>query len=158
MQLLRSCALLGSLALTACAGGEDVFNKAAAVKQRYIEKHGGVQHPAISKRSKPYHPHKRQSTSPYLNPNSQKFVVDGTAIPEVNFDIGESYAGLLPISKASNETRQLYFWFFPSKDPDAGEEIAIWVSCYADFCGSFVLRYNLTKIIPSLMVALGAVP
>lgn len=128
MQLIKSLALLGSLALTASAGGEDVFKKAEAVKMRFNEKHGGSKHPAVSKRSSP-NPYKRQdnSTSPYLNPNSQKFVVDGTAIPEVNFDIGESYAGLLPISQASNETRQLFFWFFPSSNPDAGDEIAIWV-------------------------------
>ncbi|KAL8644485.1 MAG: hypothetical protein Q9210_007233, partial [Variospora velana] len=60
---------------------------------------------------------KRQSS--YLNPSSrsndleafiwEQFVVNGTAIPDVDFDIGESYAGLLPISSASNETRELYF-------------------------------------------------
>lgn len=131
MQLLQSFAVLGSLALTASAaggGGADVFKKAQDVHARFRSKHGGTMHPAVSKRNSP-DPYKRQDngSSPYLNPNSQKFVVDGTAIPDVNFDIGESYAGLLPISKASNETRQLYFWFFPSKNPDAGDEIAIWV-------------------------------
>ena len=40
-----------------------------------------------------------------------EFAVDGTAIPDVDFDIGESYAGLLPISSAANETRQLFFWY-----------------------------------------------
>lgn len=39
-----------------------------------------------------------------------EFVVDGTKIPDVDFDIGESYAGLLPISDNANETRKLYFW------------------------------------------------
>src|SRR5262245_61938169 len=38
----------------------------------------------------------------------------------------ESYAGLLPISDDPNETRKLYFWFFPSTNPNATEEIAIW--------------------------------
>ncbi|KAL8817509.1 MAG: hypothetical protein Q9223_003672 [Gallowayella weberi] len=69
---------------------------------------------------------KRQSS--YLNPNSQKFVVNGTAIPDVDFDIGESYAGLLPISSAPNETRELYFWFFPSENPSASDEITIWLN------------------------------
>jgi carboxypeptidase D len=55
-----------------------------------------------------------------------EFWVDGTAMPDVPFDIGESYAGLLPISGAANETRQLFFWFFPSTNPNATEEIAIW--------------------------------
>lgn len=40
-----------------------------------------------------------------------EFVVNGSAIPDVDFDVGESYAGLLPISSAPNETRQLFFWF-----------------------------------------------
>jgi hypothetical protein len=35
--------------------------------------------------------------------------VDGTTIPEVNFDVGPSWAGLLPISGAPNETRQVWF-------------------------------------------------
>lgn len=39
-----------------------------------------------------------------------EFVVDGTKIPDVDFDVGESYAGLLPISQDPNETRQLFFW------------------------------------------------
>lgn len=39
------------------------------------------------------------------------FAVDGTKIPDVDFDIGESYAGLLPISDKANETRKLYFWY-----------------------------------------------
>lgn len=128
MQLLRTLGLVGSLALTASAGGEGVFKKAEAVKQRFNEKRGGANHPNLHKTK--HSPYKRQgsTTSPYLNAKSQKFVVDGTAIPEVPFDIGESYAGLLPISNAPNETRQLYFWFFPSANPDAGDEIAVWVS------------------------------
>lgn len=52
---------------------------------------------------------KRQS-SPYLNDQTRQFVVDGTAIPDVDFDVGESYAGLLPISASPDETRKLFFW------------------------------------------------
>jgi carboxypeptidase D len=46
----------------------------------------------------------------------------------VDFDIGESYAGLMPISKAANESRELYFWFFPSENPEACDEILIWLN------------------------------
>jgi hypothetical protein len=46
----------------------------------------------------------------------------------VDFDIGESYAGLMPISKAANESSQLYFWFFPSENPEASDEILIWLN------------------------------
>ncbi|SLM33597.1 carboxypeptidase d [Lasallia pustulata] len=66
--------------------------------------------------------------SPYLNASTTKFAVNGSAIPDVPFDIGESYAGLLPISQSPNETRQLYFWFFPSENPAAADEITIWLN------------------------------
>lgn len=73
--------------------------------------------------------------------------MNGTSIPLVDWDLGESYAGQIPISKESNETRQLFFWYvqipvpdavyfatltlipnryFPSTNPDASEEVTIW--------------------------------
>lgn len=63
--------------------------------------------------------------SQFLNKNAQKFVVNGSAIPVVKFDIGESYAGLLPISDDANEDRKLYFWFFPSSNLNASKEVTI---------------------------------
>lgn len=68
----------------------------------------------------------RKRASPFLTDKTQKFEVDGTAIPDVNFDIGESYAGLLPISGAEDETRELFFWFFPTTNVNQSEEITIW--------------------------------
>jgi len=59
--------------------------------------------------------------------NTTKFAVDGSAIPNVTFDIGESYAGLLPISEKANSS-ELYFWFFPSENPAAEDEILIWLN------------------------------
>lgn len=66
--------------------------------------------------------------SQYLTAASKKFVVDGKNIPEVPFDVGESYSGLLPISSAAHESRQLFFWFFPSQDALASDEIVIWLN------------------------------
>lgn len=57
-----------------------------------------------------------------------EFVVNGTGIPEVDFDVGESYAGRLPISQQANDTNLLYFWFFPSTNPAASKEILIWLN------------------------------
>ncbi len=57
--------------------------------------------------------HKVQRPRPLIRSVADRnleFVVNGTGIPDVPFDIGESYAGLLPISSASNETRELFFW------------------------------------------------
>ncbi|KAK3292104.1 Alpha/Beta hydrolase protein [Chaetomium fimeti] len=56
------------------------------------------------------------------------FAVNGSAIPMVDFDVGESYAGLLPTG--NDTSRQLYFWFFPSTNPVAQEkkEILIYLT------------------------------
>ncbi|KAI9657734.1 MAG: hypothetical protein M1821_002910 [Bathelium mastoideum] len=73
---------------------------------------------------------KRQSSHGTIipqNANTTKFAVDGTAIPDVDFDVGESYAGLLPISSGANSS-ELYFWFFPSANVNASDEITIWLN------------------------------
>lgn len=60
------------------------------------------------------------------------FVVNGTGVPGVPFDIGESYAGTLPIltnsSDPETDPNQLYFWFFPSDNVNATDEITIWLN------------------------------
>ena len=69
----------------------------------------------------------QKRASPFAsNPALDKFSVNGTGIPDVNFDVGESYAGLLPISGAADETRELFFWFFPTTNPNASEEVTVW--------------------------------
>ncbi|KKY19992.1 putative serine carboxypeptidase [Phaeomoniella chlamydospora] len=73
----------------------------------------------------------------YLTNATEKFAVNGTGVPDVDFDLGESYAGLLPISSAKNETRELFFWFFPSDNPAAGDEITIWLNG-GPGCSSFI--------------------
>ena len=37
--------------------------------------------------------------------------VDVLPLCAVNFDAGPSFAGLMPISGAANETRKLFFWY-----------------------------------------------
>ncbi|OAT03426.1 carboxypeptidase 4 [Blastomyces gilchristii SLH14081] len=56
------------------------------------------------------------------------FLLNGENIPDVPFDIGEAYAGLLPISSDPQESRKLYFWFMPSSDPLAVDEVTIWLN------------------------------
>ena len=121
------------------AGAIDVFKRHHDVRSQVLNK------PVSEPRAPPVPPQRRappiprqrralvsaqsrskKRSSQYLNANTQKFVVNGTAIPDVDFDIGESYAGLLPISDDPDETRKLYFWFFPSSNPAAAEEITIW--------------------------------
>ncbi|KAL9098584.1 MAG: hypothetical protein Q9163_005793, partial [Psora crenata] len=43
-------------------------------------------------------------------------------------DVGESYADLLPVSSAMNETSQLYFRYFPSENPAAEDGITVWLN------------------------------
>lgn len=58
-----------------------------------------------------------------------EFSVNGTGIPDVDFDVGESYAGYLPISDKANDTNELFFWFFPSSTPNNTEkEILLWLN------------------------------
>ncbi|CAI7589689.1 unnamed protein product [Penicillium glandicola] len=75
--------------------------------------------------------HKREvsiaQTEPqYLSNKTEKFVVNGTHFPQVPFDIGESYAGLLENTPHGNSS--LFFWFFPSTNPAASKEITIWLN------------------------------
>lgn len=54
--------------------------------------------------------------------------MNGTGIPEVDFDAGESYAGTLSIDDNADNENQLFFWFWPSDNPNATDEITIWLN------------------------------
>ncbi|KAF8852153.1 alpha/beta-hydrolase [Acephala macrosclerotiorum] len=84
--------------------------------------------PKLGRREVPQLHQRRDDSSAFLTNATAKYSVNGSAIPEVDFDIGESYAGLLPVSKDANETSELYFWFFPSTNTDASDEILIWLN------------------------------
>ncbi|KAL7782108.1 alpha/beta-hydrolase [Trichoderma afarasin] len=73
---------------------------------------------------------KPEPTSRYLNSVTEKFAVNGTGIPEVDFDVGESYAGLLPISNKTDEKDKMFFWFFPTVNEEHKDdkEIIIWLT------------------------------
>lgn len=64
----------------------------------------------------------------FKNPKAEQFFVDGTTIPEVNFDAGPSWAGLLPISGAPDETRKLFFWFWPTNNPANTKDLLFWTN------------------------------
>ncbi|KAK4960611.1 hypothetical protein LTR10_003507 [Elasticomyces elasticus] len=128
MHLITSVVSTLALSCVATASNPaDIFRRVESLKAAHQEKRAAAAEVVTAKQTK------RQggyggSGSRWLTDATQKFAVNGTGIPDVPFDIGESYAGLLPISGASNETRELYFWFFPSTNPDAGEEITIWLN------------------------------
>ncbi|KAJ7601105.1 Alpha/Beta hydrolase protein [Mycena floridula] len=64
----------------------------------------------------------------FSNPKASQFWVNGSAIPEVDFDVGDSWSGLMPISSAANETRKLFFWFFPPGPQGSLDDIVFWTN------------------------------
>ncbi|THH29556.1 hypothetical protein EUX98_g4633 [Antrodiella citrinella] len=64
----------------------------------------------------------------FSNPRAREFFVDGSTIPEVDFDVGPSWSGLLPISGNKNETRQLFFWFFPPGPQGTTDDLIFWTN------------------------------
>ncbi|EKD12658.1 uncharacterized protein L3040_005242 [Drepanopeziza brunnea f. sp. 'multigermtubi'] len=70
----------------------------------------------------------KHSVGAFSNPKTARFAVKGNKLPDVNFDIGESYAGTLSVTNVSSAADRLYFWFFPSANPAAKKEIVIWLN------------------------------
>jgi hypothetical protein len=92
-----------------------------------------------------------------------EFVVSGAGIPDVNFDVGESYAGLLPVSSDPDDPNKLYFWFFPSTNPAAKKEIIIWLNGGVSTSGTQhddlrLLATELTRLSAWMFLARGFSP
>jgi carboxypeptidase C (cathepsin A) len=62
----------------------------------------------------------------FLTNKTAQFAVDGANLPDIPFDIGESYAGVLPTGEGNGH--ELFFWFVPSLNSDANKEITIWLN------------------------------
>lgn len=93
---------------------------------------------------------------PFFFPHAlSEFYVDGGSLPLVDFDVGPSWAGLIPISGAPNETRkvhfkllgnsagyfgslavlyvsQLFFWLFPPGPTGSLDDLIFWYVVYLD--------------------------
>ncbi|KAI3326852.1 alpha/beta-hydrolase [Xylariaceae sp. AK1471] len=71
----------------------------------------------------------RQVPEPrFANDNTTKFAVNGTGVPDVDFDVGESYSGYLPISDDPNDSNELFFWFFANSAGSDAKEILLWLN------------------------------
>ncbi|TVY19505.1 Carboxypeptidase cpdS [Lachnellula arida] len=114
MRAVNSLLLLLAASLTVAV--ESPHNKAAKYAKR--------SNPPVLTKDAP----RKRDTSQFLTNATSKFAVNGSALPEFDFNIGESYAGTLPISANSSDPNQLWFWFFPSSNPLASKEITIWLN------------------------------
>ncbi|AEO63382.1 uncharacterized protein THITE_121141 [Thermothielavioides terrestris NRRL 8126] len=122
-------ASLISVLLLAGAADATVRRVAHAGKHHIEHEHAAKRARAAAAASHHHQVVGRQASAhKFLNANTTRFAVNGTAIPEVDFDVGESYAGLLPISSDPHEESNLFFWFFPSTNPAADKEILIWLN------------------------------
>jgi carboxypeptidase D len=117
-----------SLALLALAGTSLALSRNPAhVNKRHLLEKARPKTSLDTRSAPPTYGGKNQTFILPQNANTTKFAVDGTAIPDVSFDIGESYAGLLPVSDKANAS-ELFFWFVPSANELAGDEILIWLN------------------------------
>ncbi|ROV99211.1 hypothetical protein VPNG_08228 [Cytospora leucostoma] len=116
--------VLGASSVLASSSVINPHKKASQIKRRGS---GPVDYKAAAQK-------RASSAEPsYLTSKTERFVVNGTGVPLVDFDIGESYAGRLPIATSntsanSSSLNELFFWFFPSENPLASNEITIWLN------------------------------
>jgi len=64
----------------------------------------------------------------FSNPKASQFYVDGTTLPLIDFDVGPSWSGLIPISSSPDETRMLFFWFFPPGPEGSLDDLIFWTN------------------------------
>ncbi|KAK8008114.1 serine carboxypeptidase [Apiospora marii] len=113
-----------ALPLVAAVGASHHHQPMHLSRQAEYKKRMDARMQAMNLETTSYDVTKRQLSSQFLNDNSTKFAVDGSKLPNITFDIGESYAGSLPIG--SSNSSELFFWFFPSADAAVKKEIVIW--------------------------------
>ncbi|CAL5872611.1 uncharacterized protein PFLUO_LOCUS6876 [Penicillium psychrofluorescens] len=104
---------LGSEVVTAAKHGR--FAEKARAPQERAKKH-------FDASKNPGHSH--HSDFRFLSSKTKPFLVDH--MPEVNFDIGEMYSGLMPIDM-NNDSRALFFIFQPTIG-DCVDEVTIWLN------------------------------
>ncbi|UZJ57382.1 hypothetical protein CBS101457_006702 [Exobasidium rhododendri] len=60
--------------------------------------------------------------------SAKEFHVNGKHIPGVPFAVEDSYAGLLPITAAQDESREFFFWWYPSESHVGSDDLVIWLN------------------------------
>lgn len=95
-----------------------------AVQASIESRHAAKRKREFTKRQDQQQQPSRDNPNAYLNDKTKPYWVNGSALPEIDFDIGESYSGLLPV----DDSKDLFFWFVPSTNPAASNEITLWLN------------------------------
>jgi len=61
----------------------------------------------------------------FSSPQAHKFSVP-TRLPQMDFDIDPSYAGLIDISKSPHEQAKMFFWFIPAQNSGGANDLTLW--------------------------------
>ncbi|TFK57058.1 alpha/beta-hydrolase [Heliocybe sulcata] len=67
-------------------------------------------------------------TPKFSNSETASFHVNSSALPLVTWELQDSWAGRLPISNSSSESRELFFWYWPSSQSTSSEFLTIWLN------------------------------
>ncbi|KAF5663629.1 serine-type carboxypeptidase [Fusarium heterosporum] len=107
------------------------------------------------------HPRAHKPTnSQYYNAKSSPYYVKSDGISELDFDIGESYAGQIPVDFKKNGSKdpKFFYWFFPTVNPAGKDDIVIWFNggpgCsslegFLQENGPFSWKYGTYKPVPN---------
>ncbi|KAF2753024.1 carboxypeptidase-like protein [Pseudovirgaria hyperparasitica] len=112
------------LVALAALAGFSCADQAPSSPIKQGQKYGPRVGPSAPRAAVSSHSIEQRQVQHHLNDKTAPFAVNGSALPEVDFDIGESYAGLLPV----DDSKELWFWYVPTENPDASEEILIWLN------------------------------
>ncbi|KAI0254184.1 Alpha/Beta hydrolase protein [Lactifluus subvellereus] len=134
-RLSRALALLALLCGTLFSGPVSVAARDILVESLNAKRLEAVKRWELSARGRNGGGNARRAPAPpkvknitFSNPKASHFYVDGRTIPLVNFDVGPSWSGLIPISSAPGETRKLFFWLFPPGPEGSLDDLIFWTN------------------------------
>ncbi|KAI0254191.1 alpha/beta-hydrolase [Lactifluus subvellereus] len=134
-RLSRALALLALLCGTLFSGPVSVAARDTSVESLNAKRLEAVKRWELSARGRNGGGNARRTPAPpkvknitFSNPKASHFYVDGRTIPLVNFDVGPSWSGLIPISSAPGETRKLFFWLFPPGPEGSLDDLIFWTN------------------------------
>ncbi|KAM0545352.1 hypothetical protein ACHAPJ_011424 [Fusarium lateritium] len=70
------------------------------------------------------------STYQYYKKSTARYLVNGE-IPDVSFEIGEQYSGLMPLQQepySKESDGKMFFWFSPTVNPAGKDDVVIWLN------------------------------